>query len=268
MAPVLDCQQFDPIVDDIVGPLDALFMVARYGSGGLLRGPLGTIPLAMPLPQVRPPAERIAGEIVRRITSGELKPGDRIVEQALADEFQTSRGPVRDALQTLNARNWIELVPRQGARVARRDLAPTLETVLIGGSMLGLAFRFAIMKSGERELNDLVRKIQDVVRIGRARPADPATFGAAVREAGNFAVQLADNRCLDDVVGPVPQGALSSYIPVGVHGEQAMEDAVNLWVELATAVNLRDQLAAEMLGKAMTERAFRRILEQQLTGPD
>lgn len=216
----------------------------------------------------RPTADRIAAELVRRINAGELQSGDRIVEQALADEFQTSRGPVRDALQILNARNWIDLMPRQGARVAQRGAAPTLETVLIGGAMLGLAYRLAVIKGSDQDLDVLFSRVQSVIRHGRARPTDPAAFSAAALEAGNLAISLADNRRIDDIVGPVPQGALSSYIPAGVQSEAALDEAVDLWIELATAFRMRDQIAAERLGRTMAEQAYRRILEGQLTELD
>lgn len=216
--------------------------------------------------QYQPPvAERIGAEIVRRITSGKLKPGDRIVEQSLADEFDTSRGPVRDALKILAARNWIELLPRQGARVSYHEETPQLETILISAAMLGLAYRFAVMKADDRQIETFYQKVRHVIELGQAGPSGAEAFSAAILDTGNFAISLADNRKLDDVIGPVPQGALSSYIPLGVHSEEAMQEAVALWVELGTAFKLRDHVSAERIGRAMVESSFRRILELQLT---
>ncbi len=216
--------------------------------------------------QYQPPlAERIGAEIVRRITSGALKPGDRIVEQSLADEFDTSRGPVRDALKILAARNWIELLPRQGARVSAHEDTPQLETILVSAAMLGLAYRFAVMKADERQIDAFYQKARRVIELGQEGPQRAEAFSAAALEAGNFAIALANNRRLADVIGPVPQGALSSYIPLGVHSDEAMHEAVALWVELGTAFKLRDHASAERIGREMVEASFRRILELQLT---
>ncbi|WP_264942204.1 GntR family transcriptional regulator [Sphingomonas canadensis] len=211
-----------------------------------------------------PAAERIAGEIVRRINQGALAPGARITEQALADEFDTSRGPVRDALKLLHAKGWVEIVPKVGARVAALDGSPTLESILISGSMLGLAYRFAVMKASDAQIDDFFARASRVITLGRAEGTSPDEFARAAIDAGNFAIALADNRRIDDIVGPVPQGALSGFIPMSVQNEQAMQEATDLWIELATAFRMRDADAAERLGRRMTETSYRRILRWQV----
>lgn len=211
-----------------------------------------------------PTAERIAGEIVRRINQGLLAPGARVIEQALADEFDTSRGPVREALKLLHAKGWVEIVPRVGARVAALDESPALESILIAGSMLGLAFRFAVLKASDDQIGEFFERAGRVVTLGRATGTSPDEFARAAIHAGNFAIALADNRRIDDVVGPVPQGALSGFIPMSVQTEQAMGEASDLWVELATAFRMRDADAAERLGRQMTETSYRRILRWQV----
>ena len=60
-------------------------------------------------------AEQIASRIGDRILSGELSPGQRIIEQDIATEFQVSRGPVREALWILERENLVTLPPRRGA---------------------------------------------------------------------------------------------------------------------------------------------------------
>jgi DNA-binding GntR family transcriptional regulator len=46
-------------------------------------------------------SERIYERLVDRIIAGELRPGQRVEEQAIATEFGVSRTPVRDALRQL-----------------------------------------------------------------------------------------------------------------------------------------------------------------------
>lgn len=217
-----------------------------------------------PTSELRSLPERIAANVVEQITGGRLSPGDRITEQSLAAAFQSSRGPVRDALKLLEARGWIELLPRVGARVASRETAPELETILISGAMLGLAYRFAVMKADEGELAELGRRVEQVVATGRQSGVTPETFGRAALDAGNYAIRVADNRRIDDMVGPVPQGALSAFIPLGVADRGGMDEAIGLWVDLGTAFSLRDALAAERIGREMVESAYRRIVRAKL----
>ncbi|MGX9134858.1 GntR family transcriptional regulator [Rummeliibacillus sp. JY-2-4R] len=59
----------------------------------------------------------VAEKILEQILNGELKPGDKIVEGAYAEMFNTSRSPVREAIYMLTTEGLIERIPRKGAFV-------------------------------------------------------------------------------------------------------------------------------------------------------
>jgi DNA-binding GntR family transcriptional regulator len=61
--------------------------------------------------------EQIAARIGDRILDGRLAPGQRILEQQLADEFAVSRGPVRDAIRILEREGLVTVLARRGAVV-------------------------------------------------------------------------------------------------------------------------------------------------------
>ena len=54
--------------------------------------------------------ESIVDIIRKRIINRELQPGQKIVEQELAKEFQTSRAPIREALRELENEGLVEYV--------------------------------------------------------------------------------------------------------------------------------------------------------------
>ena len=60
----------------------------------------------------------LADDIRELVLSGEIQPGGRLDEQALATRFQVSRTPVREALRQLASTGLIELRPHRGAYVA------------------------------------------------------------------------------------------------------------------------------------------------------
>jgi DNA-binding GntR family transcriptional regulator len=219
----------------------------------------------MPSSAKQSQSEAIAAAIVRRITSGELRPGDRIIEQGIADEFETSRGPVREALMLLNARAWIELTPGSGARVAQREGAPQIETALIGGALLGLAYRFAATKASDAEVDEFLKRGKKVIQLLNKAGASADAITSAILEAGHYAVGLADNRQIDDVIGPVPKGALSGYTPLALKNAQARAEAAAHWTDLLIAFRTRDPVKAEQIGRNMVETAVHRILRDQLT---
>lgn len=67
-------------------------------------------------------SQRIADVIAERILSGALAPGTRIIQDELADELQTSRIPVREALRILDARGLVTLRANSGAWVSEMTL--------------------------------------------------------------------------------------------------------------------------------------------------
>lgn len=66
----------------------------------------------------------------RAILKGELEPGERLMEVALANKMGVSRTPIREAIRKLELEGLVVMIPRRGAEVARiteRDLKDVLE---------------------------------------------------------------------------------------------------------------------------------------------
>ncbi len=64
------------------------------------------------------------------ILTGELKPGERLMEIHLADKLGVSRTPVREAIRRLELEGLVTMFPRRGAEVARiteKSLCDVLE---------------------------------------------------------------------------------------------------------------------------------------------
>ncbi|MBI5886187.1 MAG: GntR family transcriptional regulator [Deltaproteobacteria bacterium] len=62
--------------------------------------------------------ERIADFIKDSIVSGNLKPGERVPEQEIAENFGISRTPIREAFRQLESEGFITVTPRKGAVVS------------------------------------------------------------------------------------------------------------------------------------------------------
>lgn len=65
----------------------------------------------------------IAGDIRERILNGDLAEGFIIRQEALAEEYDVSRMPVREALKRLDAEGLVQLTNNQGATVTKHSLA-------------------------------------------------------------------------------------------------------------------------------------------------
>jgi len=72
-----------------------------------------------PLRQLMSLPEQIAERIFTAIADGEYEPGERIREESLAEQFEVSRGPVREALRILEKDAVVRILPNRGAHVTQ-----------------------------------------------------------------------------------------------------------------------------------------------------
>jgi len=82
----------------------------------------------------------------RAILSGEYSPGERLVEQQLADRFGTSRGPVRTALQRLERTGLVISIDRRGTFVRSMSATEVEEAF----SLMSVLMEFAVRRAVER----------------------------------------------------------------------------------------------------------------------
>jgi len=108
--------------------------------------------------------ERTADVLARRlgqaIISGEIAPGARLREEAVARQFSVSRTPVREALITLSASGLVDVEPNRGATVLQLTADDVAEVyhlrALLESESAALAARRSTL-----ELADLLGKICD-----------------------------------------------------------------------------------------------------------
>lgn len=120
-------------------------------------------------------------QIRRAIVEGRYKPGQRLIEQRIGEEFELSRTPVREALRRLEAEGLVESVPNRGAVVRDVSLADVSD-------LYGLRARleaYAAELAAERIEPDEVELID----------AGIAAFETALR--GEFADDLERTRAID-----------------------------------------------------------------------
>jgi len=86
-------------------------------------------------------SEQIAARIGDRILSGEMPIGAHIGEQELADEFNVSRGPIRDALRILEREGLATILARRGAIVTELSTEELRELLEIRSGLFELVVR-------------------------------------------------------------------------------------------------------------------------------
>jgi DNA-binding GntR family transcriptional regulator len=123
--------------------------------------------------------DRVADWIRSEIVEGRLNPGERIRQEAVAQQLNTSRMPVREALKRLHDEGLVTHVSHVGARVAALDLAELDEIYLIREQLEPLALAESIPHLRARDHEQLRELVESMERC--ADPDDPSRFVALDR---------------------------------------------------------------------------------------
>ena len=86
----------------------------------------------------------------KAIITGELPPGERLMETQLGEKLGVSRTPIREAIRKLELEGLVVMVPRKGAQVAQftqKDIKDVLE---VRAALEALAVRLASKRMDER----------------------------------------------------------------------------------------------------------------------
>ncbi|MBI1493194.1 GntR family transcriptional regulator [Halocynthiibacter styelae] len=91
-------------------------------------------------------ADEIAENLEELIFSGGFSDGDRLDEIRLAQSFNVSRTPLREAFQRLATSGLVELIPRRGAFVRQPGPVKLIEMFEVMAELEAVCGRFAAMR--------------------------------------------------------------------------------------------------------------------------
>jgi DNA-binding GntR family transcriptional regulator len=104
-------------------------------------------------------SRRVQAELERLITDGELQPGERLNEVALAKRLGVSRGPVREAARGLEKSGLVTVIVNRGAFVRTLTIDEAMDIYELNAVIFGLAAsQLAVLVTAARamELQGLV----------------------------------------------------------------------------------------------------------------
>ncbi|GAA4518592.1 GntR family transcriptional regulator [Actinoallomurus oryzae] len=203
----------------------------------------------------RPLRDVVTAELRRLILQGEFMPGERLVEDRLAERLGVSRNPVRESIRVLAAEGFVEVTPRRGAAVARLSPDEAEELFDVRVALEGLSARLSARKVTP-ETADRLRAVLDSARLAvdEGRLGDVADLNTAFHAA---VADLAGNTYLSLVVGPMLRRAQWLF------QQTARHRAPHSWTEhlsLYEAIAAGDERAAEARAIAHVEAARRSYL--------
>jgi DNA-binding GntR family transcriptional regulator len=101
-------------------------------------------------------SDRVRRQIADQIISGALRPGQELDEKKLAEAFNVSRTPVREALRQLAAASLVEWRPHQSAVVAKITPSKMVEMFEVMAELEGFCGRLAARRMTASEHANLI----------------------------------------------------------------------------------------------------------------
>lgn len=202
----------------------------------------------LPGPLTRSLAEQIAARLSERIVSGAYAPGQRVMEQAIADEFAVSRGPVREALRLLEKDGLLTILPRRGAQITQLTADEVKEIFEIRAMLNGLRDRLiAEDPQRARILPALEAEVANLARHARDAAAGEAYVETVARIDDLLSRALA-NRRLKMILNSLMLQTLR-YRQLGLSTHERRRQSVQNWQKLVKAIRDGDGDEAERIAR-------------------
>ena len=120
-----------------------------------------------PFPELSAPADRTLSDHITRelrlaILTGQLRPGQRIVEHEIARTMRTSRGPVRDALQLLEIEQLVVRYPHKGTFVAWLSRRDAEEIYSLRETIEMLAVEYIVSHARDEQIDELADLVESM----------------------------------------------------------------------------------------------------------
>lgn len=181
--------------------------------------------------------------IFQLVLSGEIPLGGVVNEAALAERFQVSRGPVREAVKELQGRGLVVKEPYFKARVVDLDVTDMIEIFQLRESVEGTSVRLATKVMSDEAIERLLADFDKAG--GNARVLD--VHVRIAQECGNRRIQTL---LCDELYYLLRLYRARSGSTPGRHGNAAAEH----W-QILRAMRARDAELAESLMRAHIARA-------------
>lgn len=118
----------------------------------------------------------------KAILTGQLKPGERLMEVYLADRLGVSRTPIREAIRKLELEGLVTMIPRRGAEVAQITEKSLRDVLEVRRALDVLSVELACERITGEELAQLKEACDEFESVtagtGNAGGADDASANA------------------------------------------------------------------------------------------
>ncbi|MDA0182592.1 GntR family transcriptional regulator [Solirubrobacter phytolaccae] len=186
---------------------------------------------------------QVADHIRERILSGELAPGERIIETDLAAEFEVSRHTLRSALQTLTHEGLLEQSQFKSTHVTRPTADDVFEIYTLRNALEAMACRLAAQRAGDTTgMDAAVTRMRNAAQAGDTPAMKVADF-----DFHTAVIELAGHTRLREHYRAL-HAQTRLYLNLTATVGYELDEIAAKHAELADAIRTGDAARAEQLG--------------------
>lgn len=203
--------------------------------------------------------EQVRDQLREDILAGRLEPGAELSEVALAREFGTSRGPLREALGRLASEGLVTITPRRGAVVTQLSRQEFIDAYQVREALETLAVRLAVPLMSDAEIAHLRELCELMDRA--AREQEVRVFFDTNNSFHEALVRGSRNRKLHEVHRMLV-GQMVPYLPRSLELRGNLQQSVAEHQAILAAIEERDvKRAAKLLAEHIE--VPQRVLESE-----
>lgn len=147
-----------------------------------------------------------ANHVRRLIMSGQLRPGDAVKAERIAEDLGISGTPVREALQALKVEGFLKLLPRRGFTVAPLSGKDVMDAFEASGLLAGELAARATIRATDQDLAELEALHHEILAATHRKDM-------TVLEAANNAFHQEIDRIADAPRISWVLGLIGHYVP-------------------------------------------------------
>jgi len=149
----------------------------------------------------QPLRDVVATEMRRLILDGTLQPGERLIEDRLAEQLGVSRNPVREAIRVLEAEGFLDVTARRGSFVATLSAKQAADLFEIRLAIEPLGARLA----AQQESPARIERMKEILGLAQGEPQahDLDTLAGLHTELHSLIFEMTGNAYLTAIAIPM-----------------------------------------------------------------
>ncbi|MBQ9929074.1 MAG: GntR family transcriptional regulator [Lachnospiraceae bacterium] len=195
----------------------------------------------------------------KAILTGQLKPGERLMEVHLANKLGVSRTPIREAIRKLELEGLVIMIPRRGAEVAQITEKSLKDVLEVRRALDVLSVELACERITQEGMEELEKACQEFA--GATKGKDASVIAMADVKLHDIIVDATGNQRLKQLVNNLSE-QMYRYRFVYIKDESQHEKLIAEHREIYEGILAKDKERAATAARTHIDNQEKSIISQ------